>query len=257
MANVSLRQYAARLGSNSVREMARRSWGDPYFHSVRKALGLQRVNLPLAPVDLQPQNGAQNVAHDPFLFWRDPGAGTDAAALDFSYLVSQNGNVVGDFRGRGFPEWHGPPPPNLKWEFPLPSGEVTLTVHGRNSYGVGPESKSTFTVGAAPPPVEHSTTIMLQAVWPFGLCGAYQENQQQPVVLGTVVKIKNESDYEIRVYNSQLYGSFKTLAGHGTLEPLSLPGNDVLNDWSAEVPSAVCQGTSASPQSVTITITYK
>jgi hypothetical protein len=43
-------------------------------------------------------------------------------------------------------------PPGVKWLFPLPPGEVALTVWGQNKAGEGPASTATFTVSSPPPP---------------------------------------------------------------------------------------------------------
>jgi hypothetical protein len=123
--------------------------------SVRNLVDLaSRIILPLAPVDLQPQDGARDVSNNPDLFWRDPGAGTPAAAIGFSFVVSQNGVIVDpDHILTGDANIQAPlTPPGPKWFFPLPPGDVMLTVAGVNKAGVGPSSESTFTVSGPPPP---------------------------------------------------------------------------------------------------------
>jgi hypothetical protein len=113
----------------------------------------ERIILPFAPVDLQPPNDASGVSDDPHLFFRDPGAGTPAAAFLFDYLLLQNGVVLNSPPLTVGPEIASPlSPPGVTWFFPLPPGRVTLTVSGKNKAGRGPTSTSTFTVG--PPPVQ-------------------------------------------------------------------------------------------------------
>jgi hypothetical protein len=156
MTDISLVQYARLLGSNTVIGMAQKVGltPPPPPISVRNLINLAgQIIKPFAPVDLQPQNGAQGISNNPDLFFRDPGAGTPAAALEFQFLVSQNNVVVGSPPLTG-PESTPSPlaPPGAKWFVPLPPGKVTLTVWGQNKAGDGPVSTSTFTVSGPPPP---------------------------------------------------------------------------------------------------------
>ena len=156
MNDISLIQYARLLGSNTVIGMAQKVGLTPppppiSVHNLIDLAG--RIILPFAPVDLQPQNGAQGIPNNPDLFFRDPGGGTPGATGQFEYLVTQNNVVVGS------PPLTGPSvtpsplsPPGVKWPVPLPSGKVTLQVWGRNRAGDGPASTSTFTVASSPPP---------------------------------------------------------------------------------------------------------
>jgi hypothetical protein len=157
MTDVSLIQYARLLGSNTVIGMAEKVGltPPPPPISVRNIVALagQTAFKPVAPVNLQPQNGAQGISNSPFLFFSDPGAGTPAAAGEFGFIVTQNNVVVGS------PPLTGPAVtpsplslPGVKWPFPLPPGQVTLSVWGQNRAGDGPASTSTFTVASAPPP---------------------------------------------------------------------------------------------------------
>jgi hypothetical protein len=165
MADISLIQYARLLGSNTVIGMAEKVGltPPPPPISVRNLVDLAgRIILPLAPVDLQPQNGAHDVSNTPSLFFRDPGAGTPAAAGQFEFLVTQNNVIVDPSHKLTGPAVTSSPltPPGVKWLFPLPSGEVTLTVWGQNKAGEGPASTSTFTVSSPlPPPPPVSPTI--------------------------------------------------------------------------------------------------
>jgi hypothetical protein len=156
MANISLNQYALILGANTVIGMAKKVGlkPPPPKISVRNLISLAAKNLvPLAPVDLQPANGATGVSNNPYLSFRDPGAGGPAAADVFDFTVSQNNYVVdptGQLTGEVLA--HSPlTPPGVKWNFPLPPGQVTLMVRGENTHGNGPFSSSTFTVVGPPP----------------------------------------------------------------------------------------------------------
>jgi hypothetical protein len=111
-------------------------------------------SLPLPPVGLQPQNGASGVPTEPYLFFRDPGAGTPAAADQFEFIVSQNNIIVDPSHTlTGYVSISSPLTPNgVKWGYPLPLGQVSLEVWGKNRAGTGPGSVSTFMVGSPPPP---------------------------------------------------------------------------------------------------------
>lgn len=156
MTDISLIQYARLLGSNTVIGMAEKVGltPPPPPISVRNLVDLAgRTILPFAPVDLQPQNGAHDISNKPYLFFRDPEAGTPAAAGQFQFIVTQN-NVIVDpsHRLTGAAVTPSPlTPPGIKWLFPLPPGEVTLTVWGQNRAGTGPASTSIFTVVSLPP----------------------------------------------------------------------------------------------------------
>jgi hypothetical protein len=157
MANISLVEYARFLGSNKVSGMAQKVrlvWPPPPPVSVRNLVdSAGRFILPLAPIDLQPQNGASNVSNNPDLFFRDPGAGTPASAFNFEFEVSQNNVEVGSPPLTGPGNTSSPlTPPGIKWFSPLPPGTLTLTVWGKNRAGSGPASSSTFTVSSPPPP---------------------------------------------------------------------------------------------------------
>lgn len=156
MTDISLIQYARLLGSNTVIGMAQKVGltPPPPPISVRDLIDLAgRIILPFAPVDLQPQNGAQGISNNPFLFFRDPGAGSPAAAGQFEFLVTQNNVVVGSPPLTGAASTSSPlTPPGIKWFVPLPPGNVTFQVWGRNKAGDGPVSTSTFTVISPPPP---------------------------------------------------------------------------------------------------------
>ncbi|MGH9355141.1 MAG: hypothetical protein ACRD10_03340 [Terriglobia bacterium] len=158
MDNISLRQSAQLLGSNAVSGMAQQvglQWPPPPPISVRNLDQLARQPiLPLAPIDLQPQNGASGISSGPNLFFIDPGAGTRAAVSQFGFTVSQNNILVDPSHTLTGPTSTSSPltPPGIKWGFPLPPGEVTLTVWGVNAAGTGPASTSAFTVSSPPPP---------------------------------------------------------------------------------------------------------
>ena len=156
MTGISLIQYARLLGSNTVIGMAEKVGltPPPPPISVSNLINLAgRIIKPFAPVGLQPQNGAQGISNDPYLFWQDPGEGTPAAAFNFYFIVAQNNVEVGSPPLTGWGKTSVPlTPPGAKWAFPLPPGEVTLTVLGSNRAGDGPASTSTFTVGSPPPP---------------------------------------------------------------------------------------------------------
>jgi len=160
MTDISLLQYARLLGSNTVIGMAERVGlkPPPPPISVRNLIDLAgRIILPFAPVDLQPQNGARGIRNDPSLFFRDSGAGTPAAAAQFEFSVTQN-NVLVDPTKRltDLATTSNPLPPfGIKWFFPLPPGEVTLTVRAINKAGKGPKSSSIFSVTSSPVPQPH------------------------------------------------------------------------------------------------------
>jgi hypothetical protein len=164
MTEISLLKYARLLGSNTVIGMAEKVGltPPPPPISVRNIIALagRTIFSPFAPVDLQPQNGAQGILNSPFLFFRDPGAGTPAAAGQFEYIVTQNNVVVGSPPLTGAASTPSPlTPPGVKWFVPLPPGEVTLQVWGQNKAGDGPVSTSTFTVVSPPPPPPVQPTI--------------------------------------------------------------------------------------------------
>lgn len=158
MAYISLRQIDQLLASNTVSGMVQQvglQWPPPPTISVRNLVQLARQPvLPLAPIDLQPPNGASGISTDPNLFFLDPGAGTRAAAGQFGFTVSQNNILVDPSHTLTGPASTSSPltPPGVKWFYPLPSGEVTLTIWGVNAAGTGPTSTSTFTVISPPPP---------------------------------------------------------------------------------------------------------
>ena len=107
--------------------------------------------LPLAPTNLQPSNGASGVSTNPYLFFRDPGAGTPSAVSQFEFWLFQNNKLLNSPPATG-PGLTSAPllSPGVKWGWgPLPTGEVTLVVQGQNAAGTGPSSTSTFTVGAS------------------------------------------------------------------------------------------------------------
>jgi hypothetical protein len=163
MTGISLIQYARLLGSNTVIGMAEKVGltPPPPPISVRNLIDLAgRIIKPFAPVDLQPQNGAQGISNNPYLFWQDPGEGTPAAAVNFYFIVAQNNVEVGSPPLTGWAKTNAPlTPPGEKWGFPLPPGEVALTVLGSNRAGDGPSSSSTFAVGGPPPPPPPQPTI--------------------------------------------------------------------------------------------------
>jgi hypothetical protein len=156
MADISLIQFARLLGSNTLLGMAQKVGltPPPPPISARNIVVLAgRIILPFAPVDLQPPNGASGISNNPNLFFRDPGAGTPAAAQHFEYIVTQNRVIVDPshvLTGGGIT---GNPvtPPGFKWFSSLPPGQVTLTVSGTNRAGKGPSSTSTFTVSGPTP----------------------------------------------------------------------------------------------------------
>ncbi|MBV9672634.1 MAG: hypothetical protein JO076_07390 [Verrucomicrobia bacterium] len=169
MTDISLIQYARLLGSNTVIGMAEKVGltRPPPPISVHNLVALAgRMIVPFAPVDLQPQNGAQDISNNPDLFFRDPEAGTPAAAGQFQFIVTQNDVIVDpSHKLTGAAVTPSPlTPPNIKWLFPLPPGEVTLTVWGQNKAGTGPASSSTFTVvGLPPPPPEVKPSIAVSS----------------------------------------------------------------------------------------------
>jgi hypothetical protein len=163
MTDISLIQYARLLGSNTVIGMAEKVGlaPPPPPISVRNLIDLAgQIILPLAPVDLQPQNGAQGVSNKPDLFFSDPGLGTPAAVWQFNFIVSHNNVEVGSPPLTGPGKTNNPlTPPGITWGFPLPLGQITLTVWGTNRAGDGAASTSTFTVGGPPPPPPPQPTI--------------------------------------------------------------------------------------------------
>ena len=158
MAYISLRQIDQLLASNTVSGMAQEvglQWPPPPPISLRNLVQLARQPvLPVAPVDLQPPNGASGISSDPYLFFLDSAAGRRAAAGQFGFTVSQNNILVDPDHTMTGPASTSNPltPPGIKWFYPLPPGEVTLTVWGVNAAGTGPASTSTFTVISPPPP---------------------------------------------------------------------------------------------------------
>ena len=154
MSNISLNQYGRLLGSRSVIGIAGKLGVGPPPPpiSVRHLLDLAgQVILPLAPVGLQPQNGASGISSGTNLFFTDPGDGTPAAALQFEFLLSQNGIVLNSPPLTGDVAIASPLiPPGTKWPFPLPPGQILMKVWGTNKAGRGPASTSTFTVASVP-----------------------------------------------------------------------------------------------------------
>ena len=156
MANISLNQYALILGANTVIGMAQKVGLNPPPPTISVRNLISRAGtkfVPLAPVDLQPPNGATGISNNPYLSFRDPGAGGPASADVFditvtqnNYLVDPTGQLTGEVLARS-----PLTPPGVKWNFPLPPGQVTLTVSGKNTTGTGPFSSSTFTVVGPPP----------------------------------------------------------------------------------------------------------
>jgi hypothetical protein len=155
MSDISLRQYVPFLGSNTVTGMAKKVGLPlpPPTISLRNLLKLaERIILPLAPVDLQPQNGASSVPNNPYYFFRDPAAGTPAAAFEFEWEVIHDYSVVGPPDAQLAVTSAPLTPPGIKWGWPLPYGDITLRVAGKNTAGMGPYATSTFTVFTPPPP---------------------------------------------------------------------------------------------------------
>jgi len=107
--------------------------------------------LPLAPVDLAPSNGASGISNNPYLSFRDPGAGTSAAAGQFEFWLYQNNQLLNSPPATGPVSTSAPlQPPGVRWAWgTLPAGNVTLIVQGKNAAGAGPASTSTFTVVAS------------------------------------------------------------------------------------------------------------
>jgi hypothetical protein len=169
VATISLNQYGEILGAKTVIGMAQKVGlkPPPPTISVRNLISLAaKLMVPLAPVDLQPQNGATGVSNNPYLSFRDPGAGGPAAADVFDISVTQNNYLVDPSHQLTGEVLARSPltPPGVKWNFPLPSGQVTLTVFGKNNAGNGPSSSSTFTVISPPttpptPVVKPSITV--------------------------------------------------------------------------------------------------
>lgn len=155
MAKISLNQYAEILGANTVIGMAQKVGlkPPPPTISVRNLIALAgKFIVPLAPVDLQPANGATGVANNPYLSFRDPGAGGPAAAAWFSFNLSQNNYLIGAGNTGDASTSSPVTPPGVRWDDPLPPGQVTLTVFGKNNNGNGKPSSSTFTVISPPSP---------------------------------------------------------------------------------------------------------
>ena len=167
MTEIKLVPFARLLGTNSVLGMAQKVGlaPPPPPISVRNVVDLaSRIILPLAPVGLQPQNGASGISNSPDLFFRDPGAGTPAEAGQFDFIVTQNDVIVDpNHMLTGAAATAAPvTSPGLKWFFPLPPGQVTLSVSGRNRAGNGPSSSSTFTVSSPPPRPPQTGTLTLE-----------------------------------------------------------------------------------------------
>jgi hypothetical protein len=172
MTDISLIQYARILGSTTVIGMAGKVGltPPPPPISVRNLVDAAgQIILPLAPVDLRPQNGASGVSNNPDIFFRDPGADTPAAAVQFEFTVTQNNIAIDPKHELSGPRalfTHAPKsaPPGMKWISPLPPGEVTLKVSGLNKAGKkGPTSTSTFiVVGTPTPPTPQTKTLTLQ-----------------------------------------------------------------------------------------------
>jgi hypothetical protein len=155
MADISLNAFARFFGVNTLLGFAQKVGLNPPPPpvSMRNVVDLaERTIKPLAPVDLQPVNGASGISNNPHLFFRDPGAGTPAVAFEFHWFVSQNDVIIDPTHVlTGDASINSPlSPPGPTWFFPLPSGQVTLTVSGENRAGRGPASTSTFTVGTPP-----------------------------------------------------------------------------------------------------------
>jgi len=157
MADISVLPYARLLGTNTVIGMAQKVGlsAPPPAISLRNVLILagQQI-LPVAPVDLQPANGATGISTNPYLFFRDPGAGGPAAAFQFEYSLSQNNYMIDPSHSITGDVVTGSPlaAPGIRWFSVLPPGQVTLEVLARNKNGKGPTSSSTFTVVSAPTP---------------------------------------------------------------------------------------------------------
>jgi hypothetical protein len=156
MTSISLVQFARLLESNSALGLAQKVGltPPPPPISFRNLIDLAgRIIVPLAPVNLQPQNGTTGISNNPNLFFRDPGEGTPAAAFSFDFELTQNNVLVGSPPLTGPASTASPLAPlGVTWHFPLPPGEVSLRVRGRNRAGNGPFSTSTFTVSSHPPP---------------------------------------------------------------------------------------------------------
>jgi hypothetical protein len=157
MANISTLPYARLLGANTVIGMAQKVGlsAPPPAISLRNVLTLagQQI-LPAAPVDLQPANGATGISNNPYLFFRDPGAGGPGAAFQFEYSLSQNNYLIDPSHSITGDVATGSPlaAPGIRWFSVLPPGQVTLEVASVNKNGKGPTSSSTFTVPAPPAP---------------------------------------------------------------------------------------------------------
>jgi hypothetical protein len=171
----SLNQIAQLLGSNTVIGMAQKVGltPPPPSISVRNLINLADPPLPLAPVDLQPNNGARSVSNDPLIFFRDPGAGTRKAAGQFEFVLLHNGVMLGSPPATGATSISSPVTPFKIGFFTLPPGQITLSVGGRNRTGVGPFSTSTFMViSPTPTPTPtpaHGTLTIRVVIAPFGL----------------------------------------------------------------------------------------
>jgi hypothetical protein len=108
-------------------------------------------SLPLAPVDLAPANGSAGISNNPYLYCRDPGAGTPAAAGQFEIWLFQNNRLLNSPPATGASIASAPLSlPGVRWGWgTLPVGEVTFVVSGQNRAGTGPSSSSTFTVDSS------------------------------------------------------------------------------------------------------------
>jgi hypothetical protein len=198
MSNISLRQYALFLGSNTVIGMARkvRLTPPPPPISVRNVVSLAGgIILPLGPVALQPQDGAQNISHDPYLFFRDPGEGTPAAALQFVFNVAgPNGILIGPSNDVARCPLA---PPGVKYGVSLPSGKCTLHVWGENRAGNGPTSYATFTVEvlAPPPPPPPVQPYSVPLYWKPGTPMYVQSDPVYAAPTSKVLKVGNKNPY--------------------------------------------------------------
>ena len=165
MAYISVFPFLRYYGVRTLLGMARKLGLNPPPPpiSVRNLVDCAvRTIKPLAPVDLYPPNGATGVSDNPYLYFRDPGLGTPAAALQFSYQVLHNGAPV-DAHHVGIIGGTASNPlmlPGVQWSERLPSGLITLNVDAKNKAGYGPSATSTFTVGSPshpPPPLGNLT----------------------------------------------------------------------------------------------------
>jgi hypothetical protein len=154
-------------------------------------------SLPLAPIGLQPQNGASGTPTEPYLFFRDPGAGTPSAADQFEFLVSQNNIIVDPSHTLSGPASTSSPlmPPGVKWFYPLPPGQVSLEVWGRNRAGTGPASVSTFMVSSTPPPPSPQITASQQDQNIVLSGQGFERSRSVTVLVEVQNSISNEQDF--------------------------------------------------------------